>query len=116
MTNQTDRPRYFISNEGWYYGPTTSWLVEWYLHDPEKCECGVVCFGWDCKGIEENRERVFSEAAAVKRSAEIVDCNLFFAGPRWIKETLVLDTLKEDYGKYYCWDRDIHEDYQEASS
>ena len=108
----------YWTRDGWYTGPTTSWRVEWYTLDRNKCECDE---GFDtdghcfdvCRGYEEHSERVFTEADAARRAAEILETVDYFQGPRWIKETLVSSYPIPGFSDMYDWESDLHEDYED---
>lgn len=108
----------YWTRDGWYTGPTTSWRVEWYTLDRNKCECdeGFDTDGhcWDmCRGYVEHSERVFTEADAARRAAEILETVDFFHEPRWIKETLVFSYSVRPMYDLYDWESDMNEEYGE---
>ena len=107
--------RYFIPGQGWHYGPTTSWVVEWYVHDETKCDCG----GPDdylesrCKGYSEPVKRVFSEEEARSFATRLLETEKkhLIHGPRWIKDTLEFSYHEPGIGDMYSWERDEFEEY-----
>ena len=107
--------------DGWHVGPPTSWRIEWYTLDRDKCTCEggfdseYHDFG-ECCGYREHEERVSTESEAKKRAAEIektADCLNY--GPRWREEQLEFSGgTKWGYARdTYGWvDADIYADWK----